>query len=125
MLEKFGQYLVEYEAVDSAGWQTFYTYAINVGENEPPTITLSGVVTNATVGATVKVATATVSDNADNDLTYVCYLKAPSGVFYKLVEGENAYEGFVAKEKGTYNVYYYAIDSVGNYNIVSYAIVVS
>ena len=125
VLEKFGQYSVNYEVTDSAGWTTFYSYALNVGETEPPTITLSGVVTSGTVGDTIKVATATVADNADSGLTYVCYLKTPSSVFYKLVEGENVYEGFVAKEKGTYNVYYYAIDSVGNYTIVSYAIVVS
>ena len=124
-LTKYGQYTIYYIATDSAGWSVEYSYVVNVGENVPPTITLSGKVESGTLGSKIQIATAKVQDNLDENLSVACYLKTPSGVFHNLVWEGIEYNAFVAKERGTYTVYYYAIDNVGNYTIESYDIVVS
>ncbi len=125
VLEKYGRYTVYYMATDSAGWSVEYSYVVNVGENVAPTITLTDKVETGKLGETIKIAKAQVTDNVDKELSVSCYLKTPSGVFHNLIWEGIEYNAFTAKEAGTYTVYYYAIDSVGNYTIESYDIVVS
>ena len=124
-LEKYGQYTVYYIATDSAGWSVEYSYVLNVGENIAPSITLTDKIETGKVGDKIEIAKVTVTDNLDENISVVCYLKTPTGVFHNLVWEGIEYNAFVAKEAGTYTVYYYAIDSVGNYTIECYNIVVS
>ena len=125
LLEKYGRYTVYYTATDSAGWSTEYSYVVNVGENVAPSITLTGKVETGKLGEIIKIAKSQVTDNVDENLTVSCYLKTPSGVFHNLVWEGIEYNSFTAKETGVSTVYYYAIDSVGNYTIECYDIVVS
>ena len=124
-LEKYGRYTIYYIATDSAGWNAEYSYVLNVGENVPPTIKISGKVQTGKLGEKIKIAKGVAADNVDESISVSCYLKTPSGVFHNLAWEGIEYNAFTAKEKGTYTVYYYAIDSVGNYTIESYDIVVS
>ena len=124
-LEKYGRYTVYYIATDSAEWFVEYSYVLNVGENVPPTIKISGKVQSGKLGDKIKIANGVAKDNIDEKISVSCYLKTPSGVFHNLSWEGIEYNAFVAKEVGTYTVYYYAIDSVGNYTIESYDIVVS
>ena len=125
LLEKYGRYTVYYIATDSAGWSVEYSYVLNVGENVPPTIKISGKVQTGKLGGKIKIAKGVATDNVDETISVSCYLKTPSGVFHNLAWEGIEYNAFTAKETGTYTVYYYAIDSVGNYKIESYDIVVS
>ena len=124
-LEKYGRYTVYYIATDSAEWCVEYSYVINVGENIAPTITLKGKVETGKLGDSIRIAKAQAADNVDEKISVSCYLKTPSGVFHNFAWEGIEYNAFVAKERGKYTVYYYAIDSVGNYTIESYDIVVS
>lgn len=126
-LEKTGNYSVEYYAVDSAGWETFYSYVIRVVDTEPPKITLQSAATTGKVGETISIAAADVQDNMDSEVAVYKYMKTPAGrviAFSQSNEGTE-WNAFVAKERGIYTIYYYAFDSMGNFSVESYEIEVS
>jgi hypothetical protein len=116
-LLQYGDYIITYSANDSDN-DVRFSYGVSVINSEPPLIVLKDIVSEAKVGDTIRIATATVS--AAGDVEYGCYLILPSGVIVK-IEGYT----FIAVEKGTYYVLYGAFDTDYNYSTVSYKVIVT
>lgn len=124
LLEKFGNYTVEYSVEDTSGWQTPYSYVIKVADSESPVIVIGEKVTEGSFGDTIAVADASATDSVDGEVAIEKYILTPSGRIIALSQnnGEDVYNAFVAKERGIYNVYYYAFDQAGNYAIAYYEV---
>lgn len=120
LLDKYGDYLVTYEASDGSNLTT-KRIPLYVADDVKPTITLSKFyATSCALGGTIKVATATVEDNVSEDLTIDVYVIAPNG---KIEAVENGGD-LTANVKGKYTVYYYAADEEGNVTFEHYEITV-
>lgn len=119
-LTQYGNYTVSYSAVDGANVKSEYSYTVTVADKVPPTITLGTAVTEARTGDTVKIASATVTDNLNENCTLAVFVKKPDGVFLP-ADGMS----FVAESSGNYTVYYMAFDESGNYIYHSYNVRVS
>lgn len=125
-LDSIGFYTVLYEYTDQNGGTCAFAYSPIVRDEVVPVITVLGVKENEVVtaawGATVKVASAIISDNASSvkDIRAYVSVMAPSGTFTTIQDGT-----FYAKEKGNYHVIYFCYDEVGNNTTFSYVVKVS
>lgn len=117
--EEYGSYEVYYEAVDTNGERTIYSYVFTVVDTTPPTLTLSGKVTTAKQGETVVIAKATALDDL-TECTVFAMVMCPDGTTLNLPGNS-----FVATYKGEYTVYYFAYDKTFNLTAESYVITVS
>lgn len=118
-LEKYGRYSVTYTATDGSDNVFRYSYIINVSDVNAPVIMLSDAAKSAKVGETVKIASATVTDDFSKDLVASVYLTLPDGRVIKM-DGT----AFVADRKGRFLVTYYVTDEAGNAAMESYAVTV-
>ncbi len=118
-LSSYGDYYIEYYAVDGYGREKTLSYYVNVLDRVAPEIKLSAAVRNARVGETIEVAKCTLTDNITKDVSvYICVEK-PDGSCDTVVDGK-----FVANDAGEYTVRYMAWDDAGNYAFKSYTITV-
>lgn len=118
-LDSYGRYSVSYTATDGSDNNYRYSYSITVADITPPVITLGEADKLAKVGDTVKIASATVTDDRSENLTVSVYLTLPDGRVMRL-DGT----AFVANQKGRFIVTYYATDEEGNVALESYAVTV-
>ena len=125
-LTMIGVYLIKYTYVEQNGNEYVYVDRPEVQDQISPVITVDGVTANevrtAAWGATVKVASYTVTDEttATGELkAWVCVF-SPSGIVRQIEDGT-----FYADEKGKYTVFYHCYDQVGNYTTFKYFVVVS
>ncbi len=120
LLNEYGYYMVSYEANDGRNLQP-KRLSVYVADDIKPTVTLSeGYETQCSVGDTIKIATATVSDNVTEELIVNVYVIPPKQTMIAVSNGGE----FVANEKGKYSVYYYTEDEEGNVTFEHYDITV-
>ena len=126
LLSEYGSYSVYYTVVDEFGNGAFApdTYVIIVEDMTPPTISLADGYTDKTVvkvklNAKVKVVGYTAQDDAGGNVTVFVATVSPKGELLLVTD-----DTFVANEKGTWTVYYYAYDAVGNGAVAYYNVVV-
>ncbi len=119
-LSQYGEYLIEYIAIDGGGKQSTYSYGVSVVDAESPTITLGESQKTAKIGETVKIAEAVVTDNISENLEATVYLELPSGILVKMSQNS-----FKAVEAGKYKVMFSVYDESGNYATASYSIMVA
>ena len=118
-LSMYGEYCVEYRAVDSNGKENLVVYYVTVKDDIPPELSLGNAVVSAKVGETVKVAEFTATDNISKEVSSFICVEGPNGI-YTLVK-DNA---FVPKQAGEYIVRYMVWDEAGNYAFKSYTVIV-
>ena len=94
-------------------------YIITAVDDVAPVIEVSAPEAEVSVGDTVYIHKATVTDNIDSELQARVYLVSASGILYEI---GSAYDGFVADRAGVYTLMYVATDSAGNTAIVSFSI---
>ena len=113
-----GKYVVYIEIEDSVGNSEIYAYSIDVIDTQAPVITLSGVKTEVKAGASITLATATVSDNLTSTgaMKVFVVLACPD---WTTVMAENG-KAYKPEQYGTYTVWYYAVDGDGNIAMESY-----
>lgn len=119
---EYGNYSVTITGKDSSGNSVNFKYGFTVVENEPPTISVATNTDYGKVGKEIKIRGYGVSDNttgADKLKVYV-YITDPDCVVKQMTEMK-----FKPTKKGTYTVYYYCSDAMGNTSVVGYEIVVS
>ncbi len=116
-LTEMGEYVVVYYATDEYGQTASLKRIINcVEDTEKPVISVDFTVTTLEVGQELVLPTATVTDNADENLT------AKIEVFK---DGELVAEAsFVPTSSGIYAIKYTATDSAGNENFVTFEVLV-
>lgn len=116
-LNKYGKYNVLFYAEDSSGRSLEAPYVLRVYDRQPPEITLSaGYLKTASVGEAVTLAQAQTTSTA----TLEVLVSQPNG---QIVFAANGGE-FTPDRTGTYRVMYYAYNSDGAVNVVTYEIVV-
>ena len=123
-LNGYGEYTVEIRYVDelmqltSANKSKFKVdyVTVEVVDDVAPQITLGKIINQSGKGK-ITVATATASDNLDDDVSVYVYVTKPNQVTQKVVDGS-----FTADTTGVYIVSYYATDSTGNLGFTSYRI---
>ena len=118
-LQQVGKYLVCYEAADSSGNVTYYSYAVNVVDKTPPTLVLSGGDTEGKTGSAVRIADASVSDDLSAEVTLVVSVTMPNGVSVTLDA-----DSFIPPIAGEYIVRFYVFDEAGNYAAETYKVIV-
>ena len=113
-----GKYVVYIEIEDSVGNSEVYAYSIDVIDTQAPVITLSGGKTEVKAGASITLATATVSDNLTPTglMKVFVVLVCPD---WTTVMAENG-KSYKPDQYGTYTVWYYAVDGDGNIAMESY-----
>ena len=133
-LDRIGRFEFWYTYSEQASGTTDANYKTTRGgfhctvrDSIAPTISVSGIEDGAVfaskLGSKITVATYTVSDNVCdvNEIKSYVYVTWPSGLMMKLQGGKS----FLASEKGTYTVVYFAYDLTGNCSSVMYSIIVS
>lgn len=118
-LADYGSYSISFNSKDARGIKASFTYVVHVLDDEAPTVKLTGsYAKSGSVGSTITVANAVLSDNVDSaeDISLSVFVKSPSGVMSMIDKT------FKAEQKGTYTVYYYATDAFGNLSISQYEI---
>lgn len=117
----FGKYTVAFRASDKFGNETSSSFNIYCYDNIAPTINVvKGVSGSYKLGKTVTLPSAETNDNVDTDLSYSIYARKPAGSFVII---ENAQ--FTPDVKGDWKIYYYTVDSCGNYAVVVFDVSVS
>ena len=117
----FGKYTIAFRASDKFGNETSLSFNIYCYDNIAPTINvLKSVPKSCSAGKSLSLPSAEAKDNVDGNLGYSIYARKPSGS-YVIVENSE----FVPDVKGNWTIYYYAVDSCGNYVLTSYEVVVS
>ncbi len=118
-LTSYGEYYIEFYAVDGSGRERVLSYFVNVLDRIAPEITLSSAVRNARVGDVIEVSKCTVTDNISTDVSVFICVEKPDRSCDVVVDGK-----FVPSEAGEYTVRYMAWDDAGNYAFKSYTITV-
>ena len=124
-LDKYGDYLIYYYAVDSNENEAVYSYVITVTDTTPPVVTIINPQTEGNVNKEINIASIRISDNSSKTFTiYVC-VKVPNGKIYSLVNVDEKMvvsKSFTPQTTGKYTIYYYVEDESGNTSCVSYEI---
>ena len=119
VLSAYGDYYIQYYAVDRFGKEKFIAYYVSVKDTTPPEITIKWAPTTASVGDTVTIGQAVVSDNISEQLTVYITVDMPGGKVVNVTNGS-----FVASKAGVYTVRYMVFDEAGNYTFKSYTVTV-
>ena len=113
MVTDFGEYVVKILATDKAGNETLLDFNVYCFDNIAPTINVSQrVATEMSLGETLTLPEASVSDNVSEDLKYYIYAKSPTNS-YRLISERS----FKPSAKGVWTIYYYTEDACGNYDV--------
>ena len=137
LLSEYGQYKVEYTAVDFSGNQTSTSYAVNIMDMTAPVVTVADTWSSkASVGEKVTLPEVTVSDDksAMEDIMVYRTVRNPNGVLvvfgFDYTVGEDGQldytrYNFTYKYAGIYRFIVLAMDEAGNQTIVQYFVTVS
>ena len=110
-IEEYGGYKIEYFVKDSAGNDNKYMpdiLIVNVYDKVPPVITVSGSVPSlVSVGKSFSIPSATIKDNASENIELKVWIIEPSG---SMVEVKQSY---TPKTVGKYTLVYFASDDSG------------
>ena len=117
----FGEYKIEFVAKDLNGNKKTLRYVFNVVDTIAPVVDLDTSDVSAVLNETVAVKEFGVSDDvtAKEKLVVYTFVMSPSEKMQTVQKG-----AFEAKERGTYVVYYYCYDEIGNVTIASYKVIV-
>lgn len=120
-LSSYGNYRINYKTVDQSGNETSLPCVINVEDDVKPVVTIKEEVVKVKALTVTKIDNFTVSDNltATENLKVtiiVMDVKQNSVVFVG--------EEFAARYVGTYKVYVYCADEVGNESFASFTLIV-
>lgn len=125
-LTENGKYRIQYSYTDEWGNMVNISFFANVSDTVPPTIVLDdgyneAKVIKAGLNEKVTLQKYTVSDDktAVSDLLVKCMVYSPAYEHVFVKDG-----AFTATKKGIYTVYYYVYDSVGNYGVTYYSVIV-
>ena len=119
-ITEFGKYTVIIKAYDKFGNEASSSFNIYCYDNVSPTISVnSNIQRSVQLGNTISLPQAEVSDNIDTDLTFSVYAKNPTGSFVVVENFE-----FTPTVKGKWTIYYYTVDSCGNYALASFDVLV-
>lgn len=117
VLEKYGDYTIQYVATDGQGKSTEYVYAITSKDVTNPELTLKSHKTSAKKGSEIKVAKTKVKDNITEECLVYVYVFDPDDVVVEMTDGK-----FKATKSGIYTVRYMALDDSSNCAFASYKI---
>lgn len=118
-LTKYGQYIVKYVAKDTSLNQSNFIYALNVEDDEAPTLKItSEVPTSIKLGEYIKLPSYEVSDNKSSEVELTCFVTTSSGQVIYL----DSYNAFKPLYEGVYTLTIRAMDEAGNIASVSYSI---
>ncbi len=122
-----GAYKVRFTYYDADGNSITMGFTANVSDAEAPTIQLNdgyneSTIAEAKLNTKVSIQGYVVSDNKTptDQLTVRLMVYSPSFEHVFLADNQ-----FNATQQGTYTVYYYVYDAVGNYSVISYKVYVS
>lgn len=124
-LNEYGTWQVTYIATDQSGiTQLKRSFNITVQDNVAPTITMESGYTENTVktaklGDTVTLATCNATDDVTGADKLIVWTVVYSPDNYVSIPTDGT---FVAKESGTWIIYYYVSDEAGNYSTYSYVV---
>ncbi len=118
MLSQYGKYTITYRAIDSSDNFREMKCAIIITDREAPTISKVSLPSTVKVGATLTLPTATVSDNATENVVNWVYIICPD---YQKVRNDTTEYTFT--EAGTYFIKYGAEDDAGNITVITYTVV--
>lgn len=117
---EYGQFNVNFLALDSRENEATFAYSIGVLDDEAPEIIItSSYDTTVAVGGTLIVPTYTVKDNVDENPKSYINIISPNGIYYILTGKTNSLK---VKFAGVYRVEIVAIDSAGNMGRFSYTV---
>lgn len=125
VLEKYGTYVIYYQAIDSNENQTIYSYVVTVVDQEAPKVRIVNPITSAKVNSSISIASLEVYDNSQDILTIYACVKTPSGQMISLATFDSTLtisKSFTANSVGEYTIYYYVVDSSGNSTCIAYTI---
>ena len=118
-VDEYGKYQVKYTAYDSSGnYEDSYATQIEVVDRIAPTLSVASVPAKVKKGETIKLPTPKANDNFDEECT--TWIMVSHGNFRNEYVTDGKYK---FNEVGTYYVKYKAVDSTGNYCIVTYTVV--
>lgn len=118
-VDEYGKYQVKYTAYDSSGnYEDSYATQIEVVDRIAPTLSVTNVPANVKKGETVSLPTPNATDNFDDEPT--TWIMVSYGNFRNEYVTDGKYR---FNETGTYYVKYKAVDSTGNYCIITYTVV--
>ncbi len=110
-LNDFGQFIVTYEALDSAENASNFIYAINVEDDIAPTIEVTGDLPKTVkVGENVRVPSFKASDDQDQSVETTVYIITSHGEVIYL----GSHNAFKPKYEGIYTLRIRAMDKAGN-----------
>ena len=137
VLDKYGQYTVNYSATDSSGNKEPFTFALTIMDITPPTIVMlydNNLEKRASVGDTAKMPEVKVTDDktAADDIKVFRCVRNPMGELvylgydFEIKDGKKTVYEYSYKYvyAGEYKFMIYAIDEAGNQQMVSYTVVV-
>ena len=120
IITEFGKYTVIFKAYDKFGNEASSSFNVYCYDNIAPTITVNGKIQRSIqVGESISLPNAEVKDNIDIDLSFSIYAKNPTGSFVIIDNFE-----FTPDVKGKWIIYYYTVDSCGNYALASFDVLV-
>lgn len=126
LLSDFGRYTVQYYA-EAYGFDgakkvnDFTSYAINVYDNEPPVITVTGSYKGfVSVGEEMSIPSYTVSDNSGGEMIHIITIRRPDGRTEYLTEGK-----YTATMVGEYEFRLMVVDEIGNTAMKRFSVQVS
>lgn len=127
-LDKYGDYIVYYKAIDSNDNEAIYSYVIRVSDSISPNVRILNPETSGKTKTPIPIASLAISDNSSDSFTIYACVKVPSGRIYSLVTVDSTViisKSFTPETPGKYEIYYYVADESGNTTIVSYVVNVS
>lgn len=125
-LTENGKYRVSYSYSDNFGNMLVFAFFANVIDTVAPTIVLDDgynetTMVNARLNSTITLKGYAVSDDKTESSKLIVKVMAYSPSSEQVFIVNNS---FKATKKGTYTVYYYVYDEIGNYSVASYKIMV-
>lgn len=120
-LEKYGSYIVYYQADVSDNWDEEFMFLLQVDDETAPELHISGETElSGKVNKKVKLPTVTATDNLTKEVKVYKYLVTPAGIEKPLAADE-----FVPEAAGVYKVRYLAFDEAGNFSTITVTVKVS
>lgn len=129
ILNEYGSYKVTYTVKDALGeTYTCGTYTLGVYDFEPPVLTIEGEISSvASLGDTIILPKALVTDNKTVETSYELYVMEPYGkytAYYCEKTGVDIRE-LTFTQTGVWTITYMAIDEEGNITVKNYTVKVS
>ena len=118
--QEYGKYYIVYN-YESGDVSRSVTYPVQIIERTVPQIEVPKIPEKASLNQTVKLESATVSDDYSVEVQTVIVVREPNCNMFNL---EKETMSFVADQKGIYTVFYYVYDECFNYQVIEHTITV-